>query len=90
MFTSRTTARFREALAALPPDVQEAARRAYERFRTDPAHPSLRFKRVHEERPIYSARINRGIRALGVVTGDVVVWFWIGAHDDYDRLIASL
>jgi len=29
-------------------------------------------------------------RAIGWVEGDVVVWFWIGSHADYDALISQL
>ena len=25
----------------------------------------------------------------GVVSGDEIVWFWIGSHDDYERLLAE-
>ena len=25
--------------------------------------------------------------ALAVVDGDTVIWFWIGPHNEYDRLI---
>jgi len=28
-----------------------------------------------------------GYRALGVLEGSTVIWFWIGLHADYDRLI---
>jgi hypothetical protein len=31
-------------------------------------------------------RIGLGYRALGIRTGDEVVWFWIGSHADYDQL----
>jgi hypothetical protein len=34
-----------------------------------------------------SARIGRGWRAVGVRTGDPVIWFWIGPHHEYDKLI---
>jgi hypothetical protein len=34
-----------------------------------------------------SARIGRGWRAVGVRTGDLVIWFWIGPHHEYDKLI---
>jgi hypothetical protein len=56
----------------------------------DPGHASLRFKQVHSTRQIYSARIGLGYRALGVRDGDTIVWFWIGSHAEYDRLVASL
>ncbi len=86
---SHTTERFRKAFSALPPHVQRQARRAYRQFVADPAHPSLQFKQVHPSRPIYSARVSLGYRALGVREGDDLIWFWIGSHADYDRLISG-
>jgi hypothetical protein len=29
-------------------------------------------------------------RALGVKEGDEIIWFWIGSHADYDRLLSRL
>ena len=86
---SHTTERFRKALASLPDHVQRRARKAYRLFRRDPNHPSLHFKQVHPTRPIYSARVSLGYRALGVVAADDIVWFWIGSHDEYERLISG-
>ena len=86
---SRTTERFRKALAALPEQVQEQARESYRLFQRDPSHPGLRFKPVHPSLPIYSARVGRGYRALGLLDGDAIVWYWIGSHAEYDRLIAQ-
>ena len=88
--TSKTTNRFRKAYAQLPEHVQRRAREAYRLFRDNPSHPSLRFKQVHATLPIYSARVGLGYRALALRDDDVVVWFWIGTHADYDRLIRSL
>ncbi len=87
---SRTTQRFRDAFAALPLPIQKRARKAYRRFSSDPAHPGLNFKKVHTQLPIYSARIGLGYRAVGIRTGDEVVWFWIGPHDEYDQLLTQL
>jgi hypothetical protein len=87
---SRTTRRFRDALASLPAQVQQQARQAYRLFLHDPAHPSLQFKKVHTTEPVYSARIGLGYRAVGVVKGSEVVWFWVGSHADYDKLLAQL
>ena len=87
---SRTTARFREALAELPASVQRQAREAYRTFIQNPHHPSLRFKSVHATRPIYAARISREYRAVGIVDGDTIIWFWIGSHANYDRLLTRL
>jgi hypothetical protein len=74
----------------LPPQVQAQARLAYQLFRQDPFHPSLRFKQVHQSRPIYSARVGLAYRALALREGDAVIWFWIGSHADYDDLLGRL
>ena len=88
--TSHTTERFRKTFAELPAEIRRQAREAYRRFRQDPAHPGLRFKQVHPIRPIYSVRIGQDYRALGIREGEEVVWFWIGSHAEYDRLVARL
>jgi len=60
-------------------------------FRANPRHPGLRLKRIHPTQPIYSARVTRSYRALAVVEeDDVWIWFWIGSHSDYDKLIGRL
>ncbi len=69
--------------------MQERARAAYRLFQREPSHPSLRFKLVHPSRPIYSVRIGLAYRALGVRDGDEIIWFWIGSHTDYDRLLSE-
>ena len=71
----------------MPTEIQEAARVAYRQFRNDPAHPSLHLKQVHPSQPIYSARISLQYRALALRDGETFVWFWIGSHSDYDKLI---
>lgn len=87
---SRTTAKFRRAFANLPNSVQKQARQAYRQFQQDPAHPSLRFKQVHPTLPIYSARISKSYRAVGQRNGDTIVWFWIGSHAEYDKLLSQM
>ena len=61
--------RFHEAFAALPPQVQAQARVAYEPFRREPFHPSLRFKQVLPTRSVFSARAGLAYRALAVREG---------------------
>ena len=80
---SRTISSFWKCFAALPEPVQRQAKRAFLRWRQDLAHPSLAFKRVHPSEPIYSVRISRGYRSLGLRDGDLMTWFWIGSHPDY-------
>ncbi|MCC7316355.1 MAG: hypothetical protein IT419_16190 [Planctomycetes bacterium] len=87
--TSHTTKRFRRLFAELPRDIQESARKAYQIWREDNRHPSLRFKQVIPVPPTYSVRITQAYRALGVKAGSSIVWFWIGSHDDYETLISS-
>ena len=87
---SRRTKRFRELLDRLPPAVHRQALDAYRLWLRDPYHPSLRFKTVHAADQIYSVRIGIGWRALGVREENTLVWFWIGPHAEYDRIVAGL
>jgi hypothetical protein len=87
---SRTTSRFWDAYAELPERIKRRARKAYELFEENPRHPSLRLKKVHADRPIYSVRITQDYCAVGVQKEDSIIWFWIGSHVDYDRLLDRL
>ena len=87
---SRTTRRFRDALRDLPQPVQAQATAAYARFRNNPNHPNLRFKKIHPTEPIYAVRITRYYRAVGVRAEGLIVWFWIGSHAGYEQLISRL
>jgi hypothetical protein len=87
---SYTTRQFRQLYALLPRHVQHQARQTYRLFRENAAYPGLHFKRVHEDSAIYSARVGIGCRAVGVVDGDTIAWFWIGSNAGYDRLLESL
>jgi len=84
---SRTTERFRSQFSALPKPAQDKAVAAYELWASNPEHPALRFKKVHSTKPIYSVRVDRAWRAVGILDGDTVVWFWIGSHGDYEALL---
>ncbi len=86
---SVTTPRFWKIYAGLPEHVRRQARFAYRLFRDNPHHPGLRFKKVHPTQPIYSVRIGLGYRAVGSLEGDTILWFWIGSHDAYERLVSS-
>ncbi len=82
--------RFWKLYSQLPETIREQARDAYRQFANDPAHPSLQFKKVSSRRPLYSARINVNYRVLGILDGDSIIWFWIGQHDEYERLLGRL
>jgi len=87
---ARATLKFWKHYSGLPYEVQQQARKAYLMWKANPNHPSLRFRRVDKEEPIYSARVSGNYRVLGVLEGDTVIWFWIGDHEEYDRLLKDL
>ncbi len=35
-------------------------------------------------------KVGIGWRVLGTVEGDCITWFWIGSHNDYDKLLRQL
>lgn len=55
---SHTTEAFRTLLAAAPAAIQSKAQSAYRLLAQNPAHPSLRFEKVHNTLPIYAVRID--------------------------------
>jgi len=87
---SHVNERFRRAFDSLPEDIQRRARAAYARWHENPSHPSLQYKKVHDTQPVYSVRIGLGWRALGLLQGEVMIWFWIGPHAEYDRLVEQM
>jgi len=87
---SRTTDRFWECYNKLPESIRQQAKEAYSLFLNNPYHPSLQFKRVHSVQPIFSARITKDYRAIGITQSDEILWFWIGSHSDYDKLLKKL
>lgn len=64
--------------------VQKLADRNFELLKANPQHPSLHFKKIGRYR---SARVGIHFRALGVEVPEGVLWFWIGSHADYDKLL---
>jgi hypothetical protein len=87
---SRTTSRYRALFSAASTEQRARILAAYELFKVNPQHPSLRFKKVHQTKPIYSARVDLDWRAVGIMTGDTVLWFFVGSHDDYVKLLKAL
>jgi len=79
----RTNPRFWKHFNALPAAVQKLARIKYALWKQNPSHPSLRFE--ERRHSICVVRIGEHHRALGLREGNVVVWFWIGTHEEYNR-----
>jgi len=82
---SRTHAQFWKCFHALPEEVQRIAREKYQLWEQDCFHVSLHFKLL--KKAVWSVRINQSYRALGRRKGELIVWFWIGTHADYDKLV---
>jgi hypothetical protein len=81
---------FWEGYARLPAEIREQARKCYQLWKDDPSHPSLRFKRIGIRTESYSVRVGKGWRAVGVKSGETLIWFWIGSHAGYDELAKGL
>jgi hypothetical protein len=76
--------RFWTAYEALPASIRAVADANFDLLKRDPRHPSLQFKKVGK---YWSVRVGLRYRALAVQADDTYVWFWIGPHADYDRII---
>jgi len=86
---SHVTQGFRKLMAALPAEVRRQARSAYRQFMENPRHPGLHFKQIHGSDRLVAVRISRNYRAVGVrESPDEILWFWIGTHEEYERLLA--
>ncbi len=72
----------------LPEDVRKLADKTYELLKAAPQHPSLRFKKVGKRKQLWSVRVGIHYRALGVQKPEGIVWFWIGTHAEYDKLLS--
>jgi hypothetical protein len=72
------------AYERLPSSVRALADKNYALLRQDPKHPSLQFKQIGR---YWSVRLGADDRALGVEVDGGVLWFWMGSHADYDRLV---
>ena len=82
-----TLPRFWQHYQALPKKVQKLADKNFQLLKTNPHHPSLHFKKIGQQNPLWSVRIGRQYRALGREKPSGIVWFWIGSHAQYDQLL---
>ena len=80
----RAQSRFWRCYRELPEEIQDLADRSYALLLKDSSHPSLHFKRVGS---FWSSRVGLHYRALALEAEQDLVWFWIGSHADYDKLV---
>ncbi|MFN8471906.1 MAG: hypothetical protein U0822_06900 [Anaerolineae bacterium] len=79
-----TTPQFWDLYRRLPPSIRELADKNFALLKANPQHPSLHFKKVGR---LWSVRVGARYRALGLDKGEDIVWFWIGSHAEYDKLL---
>lgn len=86
---SRRSKHFRALLEALSPAVQTSAAETYQRWQSNPSHPSLHFKPIDPSDPdVFSIRIGMRYCAICERQPDGgYLWVWIGTHEDYNKLI---
>lgn len=68
----------------LPLEVRTLADKNFKLLKADPKHPSLHFKKIDR---LWSVRVGAHYRALALDSSEGVVWFWIGSHADYDKML---
>ncbi len=79
-----TSPSFWELYEKLPSTVQELADKNFELLKTDPKHPSLHLKKAGK---YWSARVGMKYRVLGIELDEGLLWFWIGTHAEYDKIL---
>ncbi len=81
--TGKAHRRFWKHFNSLPPSIQKLAREKYALWKRDPYHASLRFEERRNN--ICVVRIGEHHRAVGLREDDIIAWFWIGTHEEYNR-----
>lgn len=81
--TGKTHRKFWKCFDSLSPAAQKLAREKYALWKRDPGHPSLKFE--ERRNGVCVVRIGDHLRSIGLREGDLIVWFWIGSHEEYNR-----
>jgi len=82
------TSRFWDCYNKLSPVTKNLADKNFELLKQNPRHPSLKLKKIGK---YWSVRIGLHYRALGLDAPDEsgIIWFWVGSHSEYNRLIGK-
>jgi hypothetical protein len=59
--------------------------KSFSLLKVDSTHPSIRLKKVGR---FWAARVGLRYRALARERADGLIWFWIGPHGEYDRILS--
>lgn len=68
----------------LPEPIRILADKNFALLKADSHHPSLHFKKIGR---FWSVRVGLYYRVLGMDVSEGILWFWIGSHADYDKLV---
>ena len=79
-----TTPRFWKRYRSLKPETQALADKNFKLLQANPDHPSLRLKQIGI---FWSVRVGIHYRALAKDREEGLMWFWIGPHDEYERIL---
>jgi len=75
---------FWELYRALPQSVRDLAARNFSFLKNNPRHPSLHMKKAGH---YWSVRVGLHYRAVAVEVPEGLLWFWVGSHEDYNKLM---
>jgi mRNA-degrading endonuclease RelE of RelBE toxin-antitoxin system len=81
------SSKFEKAAKKLPKRIAKKLDASFEILKENSNHPALQFKKVGN---LYSIRITLNYRALAYKDEQDYIWFWVGEHDEYDKLINNL
>lgn len=84
-----TTKKYWYSYNQLPHNGKRVADKNFITLKQNPQHPSLHLKKINQ---YWSIRAGLNYRALGVDTPDKegIIWFWIGSHKEYERLLNKI
>jgi mRNA-degrading endonuclease RelE of RelBE toxin-antitoxin system len=84
---SYTHPSFWKCYKKLPKEIQELAEKKFSIFRSNPHHPSLKFA---QKGNVWTVDVGFHYRAIAWRENENVIWFWIGSHEDYNKLMNRL
>ena len=71
----------------LSKEIQKQADKSFKLLKENPHHSSPHFKKIGK---YWSVRASIEYRALGCEIDDGIIWFWIGNHKEYEKLIHQI
>ena len=79
-----TSPKFWKHYHELPAHIRRLADKQFDLLKQNPKHPSLHLKQVGH---FWSVRVGLKYRALAIAGTKGLVWFWVGTHSEYDKLL---